>query len=43
MLALEGNEEVKEEKKLIILTLNKLLIRLSKLLPKVKAGNNYAN
>ena len=43
MLALEGNEEVKEEKKLIILTLNKLLIRLSKLLAKVKAGNNYAN
>ena len=43
MLPLEGNEKVKEEKELIILTLNKLLTRLSKLLAKVKAGNNYAN
>ena len=33
-------EEVKEQKELIILTLNKLLTRLSKLLAQTEAGNN---
>ena len=37
---LEGDEEVKEEKELIILTPNKLLTRLLKLLAQIKAGNN---
>ena len=40
MLPLEGNKEVKEQKELIILTLNKLLTRLSKLLAQIEAGNH---
>ena len=40
MLPLKGNEKVKEEKELIVLTLNKLFTRLSKLLAQIKAGNN---
>ena len=40
MLPLEGNEKVKEEKELIVLTLNKLFTRLSKLLAQIKARNN---
>ena len=41
MLTLEGVEEkVKEEEELKILTLNKLLTRLSVLLTQKKAGNN---
>ena len=41
MLPLEGNEEkVKEGKGLEILTLNKLLTRLSILLAQIKTGNN---
>ena len=40
MPPLEGGEEVKEEKELIILTPNKLLTRLSKLLAQIKAGND---
>ena len=39
---LEGDEEVKEEKGLKILTPNKPLIRLSVLLTKIKAGNNFS-
>ena len=41
MPPLEGNEEeVKERKGLKLITLNKLLIRLSILLAQIKAGNN---
>ena len=40
MLPLEGNEKVKEGKRLEILTPRKLLTRLSVLLLQVKAGNN---
>ena len=40
MLPLEGNKEIKRQKELIILTLNKLLTRLSKLLAKTEVGNN---
>ena len=40
MLPLEGDEEVKEEKVLKILTPSKLLTRLSILLGQIKAGKN---
>ena len=40
MPPLEGDEEVKEGKELIILTPNKLLNRLPILLAQIKAGNN---
>ena len=40
MSPLEGDEEVKEGKGLIILTPNKLLSRLPILLAQIKAGNN---
>ena len=40
---LEGDEEVKEEKRLKILTPNKLLTRLPILLAQIKAGNNSYN
>ena len=43
MPPLENNEEVKEGKGVIVLTLNKLLIRLSILLGKIKAANNSYN
>ena len=36
----ESDEEVKEGKRLKILTSNKLLTRLPILLPQIKAGNN---
>ena len=36
----ESDKEVKEGKRLKILTLNKLLTRLPILLPQIKAGNN---
>ena len=41
MPPLEGDEEVKEEKVLKILTPNKLLTRLSILLGQIKAGKNW--
>ena len=40
MSPLEGDEEVKEGKGLNILTPNKVLSRLTILLPQTKAGNN---
>ena len=40
MLALVGDEEVKEGKGLKILTQNKLLTKLPILLAQIKAGNN---
>ena len=40
MSLLEGDEEVKEGKRLKILTPNKLLTRLPTLLAQIKAGNN---
>ena len=40
ILPLEGDEEVQAGKGLKILTPNKLLTRLSILLPQIKAGNN---
>ena len=43
MPPLENDEEVKEGKGVIVLTLNKLLIRLSILLGKIKAANNSYN
>ena len=36
----QGDEEVKEEKRLKIMTLNKLLSRLPLFLAQIKAGNN---
>ena len=39
-LPLEGDEEVKEGKRIKILTPNKLLIKLPILLAQIKAGNN---
>ena len=43
MPPLENDEEVKVGKGVIVLTLNKLLIRLSILLGKIKAANNSYN
>ena len=40
ILPLEIDKEVKEGKRLKILTSNKLLTRLPILLPQIKAGNN---
>ena len=41
MLPLEGDEKVQAGKGLKILTPDKLLTRLSILLPQIKAGNNW--
>ena len=43
MLQLEGDEEVKVEKRFKILTSNKLLPRFPILLAHIKAGNNSYN
>ena len=43
MLQLEGDEEVKVEKRFKILTSNKLLTRFPILLAHIKAGNNLYN
>ena len=43
MLQLEGDEEVKVEKRFKFLTSNKLLTRFPILLAHIKAGNNLYN